>query len=311
MADCPVPVALITGFLGSGKTTLLKTLAARYGGRRIAWIVNDFGALDIDAEALRAGGMEVVSIAGGSMLCRCLATPFRRVMRSVADKASAGQLDGVIIEASGIARPSGMDRMLSEFSLDTTLSVDSVTCVVDPARFLTARASLACVAEQVQCSDCVLLNKADTVDAAVLAAVEADIRGLSPAPVLRCVHCAVDLDVLAWKRQAPMDGPIAEEPDRAFARYSAQTEDVQDMERLREEITAIAPTLYRCKGILRTNQGPSGWVMVDWTPGGLDVRPFGARKPERCGLVFIAREGMEGPAQNLCRAIQQGRFCPA
>ncbi|MGH8659083.1 MAG: GTP-binding protein [Gammaproteobacteria bacterium] len=43
------------GFLGSGKTTLLKSvLKDGLGGLKVAMIVNDFGAIDIDGGCCRA-----------------------------------------------------------------------------------------------------------------------------------------------------------------------------------------------------------------------------------------------------------------
>jgi len=46
----PVPILLITGFLGAGKTTLINRLLDELQGRRIAAVVNDFGAINIDSE---------------------------------------------------------------------------------------------------------------------------------------------------------------------------------------------------------------------------------------------------------------------
>src|ERR1700710_407314 len=52
-----IPATIITGFLGAGKTTLLRHVLERAGGRRIAIIVNEFGALGIDGDTLRSCGI--------------------------------------------------------------------------------------------------------------------------------------------------------------------------------------------------------------------------------------------------------------
>jgi len=48
-----VPILLVTSALGAGKTTLISRLLSEPQGRRLAAIVNDFGAIDIDAAVSR------------------------------------------------------------------------------------------------------------------------------------------------------------------------------------------------------------------------------------------------------------------
>ncbi|MBT8202101.1 MAG: GTP-binding protein, partial [Acidimicrobiia bacterium] len=45
----PLPVTVIGGYLGAGKTTLVNNLLANPEGRRFAVLVNDFGAVNVDA----------------------------------------------------------------------------------------------------------------------------------------------------------------------------------------------------------------------------------------------------------------------
>jgi ABC-type multidrug transport system ATPase subunit len=81
-----VPVILVTGFLGAGKTTLINHLLTANGGRRLAAVVNDFGAINIDADLIAENADGVVSLANGCICCslqgdllRTLSTLLRRL----------------------------------------------------------------------------------------------------------------------------------------------------------------------------------------------------------------------------------------
>ncbi|MBL8673866.1 MAG: GTP-binding protein, partial [Rhodospirillales bacterium] len=64
-----LPVTVIGGYLGAGKTTLVNHLLRHAGGRRIAVMVNDFGALAVDADLIEAERGDVLDIAGGCVCC--------------------------------------------------------------------------------------------------------------------------------------------------------------------------------------------------------------------------------------------------
>ncbi len=64
-----MPVTVIAGYLGAGKTTLVNRLLRHADGLRIAVLVNEFGALPIDADLIESTDGNVVAIAGGCICC--------------------------------------------------------------------------------------------------------------------------------------------------------------------------------------------------------------------------------------------------
>ncbi|UWR78844.1 hypothetical protein K4K97_09365 [Phaeobacter inhibens] len=67
--DTRVPVTLIAGFLGSGKTTLINTLLQGEHGLNITVLVNDFGAVNIDADLILKREREVMELSNGCVCC--------------------------------------------------------------------------------------------------------------------------------------------------------------------------------------------------------------------------------------------------
>ena len=65
----PIPVTVVAGFLGAGKTTLINHILHGDHGRRIAVVVNDFGAINIDAELISDVSEGIVSLANGCICC--------------------------------------------------------------------------------------------------------------------------------------------------------------------------------------------------------------------------------------------------
>ena len=64
-----VPITILTGFLGAGKTTLLNRILKGDHGLRAAVLVNDFGAINVDAELIVGVKDGVVGLANGCICC--------------------------------------------------------------------------------------------------------------------------------------------------------------------------------------------------------------------------------------------------
>ena len=98
----PLPTVVIAGYLGAGKTSLVNHLLRNPGGRRIMVMVNDFGALDIDADLLESADDDTVTLSNGCICC----TMGTELMYALADACDRRpRPDALVIEASGVAQP--------------------------------------------------------------------------------------------------------------------------------------------------------------------------------------------------------------
>ncbi|MGY1522221.1 CobW family GTP-binding protein [Streptomyces sp. MN3] len=171
-----IPVVVLAGFLGSGKTTLLNHLLHRSGGSRIGALVNDFGAVEIDAMAVAGAlGDSTVSLGNGCLCCAVDASELDEYLERLA-RPSAG-IDVIVIEASGLAEPQELVRMVLASELPNIVYGGLVE-VVDAAEFDETRAAHPGIDRHLALADLVVVNKIDRVD--------------DPEPVLKAVRDLVD-----------------------------------------------------------------------------------------------------------------------
>ena len=305
-----IPVWLVVGFLGAGKTTLLRRLVKATRQKRLVYVVNEFSAVDVDASLIERDGGAALAVAGGSIFCRCLISEFVSVLRRVSDgipgrDGALYQPEGVIIEASGMADPRSMRRLLSECGLDALFYVAGVTAVVDPGTLMKLLLVLPNIRGQIESADLILLNKIDLHSSETIAKVREKIRAINPyATVIRCVRGSVDPAVIladgVSARAAAVDAAFGLCKDPHYEREAFVFSAPLDLRELRRAFETSAEGLYRAKGNVLTTEG---WMHLDWSAGMLDV---GEGDPSRASaLVAIwnpsRRVGAVEALRNLVR----------
>ena len=124
-------IDLITGILGAGKTTFLLKYAKRLlsKGQRIAILVNDFGAVNVDMlmlSELSCENCRLEMIAGTADPC-CHKRRFKTQLISLGME----HFDRVIVEPSGIFDIDEFFDILHESPLDNWFSIGSVIGIID------------------------------------------------------------------------------------------------------------------------------------------------------------------------------------
>jgi G3E family GTPase len=294
----PVPILLVAGFLGAGKTTVVNHLLAHAQGKRIAAVVNDFGAINIDAELIAGAADGVVSLANGCICCtlegdllRTLAALLRRDPRP----------EFIVIETSGVADPTDIVRNLMDPVIWQEAPLETVLCVVDATQ-PPAALDDALLKSQLRAADVVALSKVDLVEEAARAAMRDAIKaqrpvavvvdavnGEVPAELLFPVDLDHDLDRAPAPREVAPRKPVV---DR-FETLSFASEHPVSLPRLQAAISRLAPKLARAKGLFETIEQPGRLMVFQFAGGRATLAPAGtpAAGVPRTRIVFIAEMG--------------------
>ena len=97
-----LPLTILGGYLGAGKTTLINRLLSGDHGKRLTILVNDFGAINIDADLIAEHAGDTISLANGCACCQLQDDALKQLQELAA---MPNPPDHILVEASGAGEP--------------------------------------------------------------------------------------------------------------------------------------------------------------------------------------------------------------
>ena len=303
-----VPVVVLAGFLGAGKTTLLNHLLRTGSGTRIGVVVNDFGAVNIDAMAVAGQVDSMVSLSNGCVCCVTDEGGLGDVLGTL-----TGSVDVIVIEASGIAEPQAVAQQVLA-STNTSVEYGGLVEVVDAVEFAATRARHPELDKHLRVADLIVLNKVDRVDAAGLAEVFAVVTELAEgAAIISTEHGRVDPGLLFDRRERPRPAQLSfddleDHEQHVHARYQSvvfETDEPMHPERLMAFLDGRPDGVFRIKGFVHFGQPERYELQV--VGGFLRFRRarWGRNEPRRTSLVLIGVD-MSGLEERLVECVGEG-----
>jgi len=277
--------------------------------------VNDFGTINIDAERLIGFNDDVISLANGCVCCTIRDDLIETVVQTI-NRSEAPEY--ILLEASGVADPSGIAITFVNPELRERIRLDSITCVVDadqvfayPEHPAVEQLKL----RQMAFADMMILNKADLAGAEQVKKVRAWIDDhFSRLRIVETSYCDVPLEILLSvgrfdPARSDLDRQALEHADcadancgdehhghdhtNAFSTRSYETDRPLSLEALREVTRKLPGNIYRAKGVIYTSDAPERRAVLQVVGKRVDIsiqEEWGQRAP-RTQLVAIGEAG--------------------
>ena len=194
-----IPFTIITGFLGAGKTTLLNRLLVADHGHRLAVIINEFGAVNIDSQFIAENiGDGIVEMTNGCVCCT-VREDLMQGLQGLLEQRQNGSLpfDHIVMETTGMAKVGPIVQTLGGREIKSNLALGGIATVVDGYHVAGQLDEFEEVAEQIGMADLILLNKTDLIDEADCDQLKNRLASMNKgAQILLCSESQIDVGEL-------------------------------------------------------------------------------------------------------------------
>ncbi|WP_110686096.1 CobW family GTP-binding protein [Salinicola aestuarinus] len=288
-----IPVTLVAGYLGAGKTTWLnrKLRAGVAPGTLV--LVNDFGAINVDAELIDYRSDRLLSLDNGCLCCSlngALGAQLSRIARWPEPPTA------LIIETSGVALPgriADMVRVARQFHLAEIVTLVDLDAL---SRHRQDRRIADLVEVQIAAADRLSLNRDDRLAGDELASAGRWLASINPHAIREprsddtavepCLPDNPDVESRATRlplhRAVPIDAPT-------WRRFTCRLNAISERNELETLLAKHASAVARAKGFLQVG---NRHFTFHWSGGRASWTPAAPRTGAAAGqLVGIGFAG--------------------
>ncbi|MEQ1647928.1 MAG: GTP-binding protein [Hyphomicrobiaceae bacterium] len=285
-----LPVTIIGGYLGAGKTSLINHLLRSACERRIAVLVNEFGALPIDTDLIEAAAGHVLTLSGG---CICCSYGDDLITALMSFGSRIDEFDDILVECSGVALP---DSVAASLTLVSGVHLQGIVVIVDASNIeskLSDRYVADTVRRQLAAADRLLINKTDLVSLPRLQNIEHMLASDFPrAKIVLTAHGAVDSGAIFGPQTFCGFVGDAQRSPHDLTTLSSTTFEIRhaiDITALAAKLCDRKLSLVRAKGVLLDLDGK--WIVLQIVDQRIQITTARTQHRRHGTLVCIAHPG--------------------
>ena len=235
-----IPLTVIGGYLGAGKTTLINQILRDPKGKRYLIMVNDFGAINVDASLLVSADEDTIQLSNGCVCCTMGADLFLAI-GDILD----GDIrpDHIVIEASGIADPA---KITNVAVAEPDLVYQGIITVVDGKNILDHLQDRFVgdqVRDQIRVADLIYVAKAEISDSLAM-----QLAIISKAPIMESDAATIEMLLSpSTPKQPDANGPS----HAAYTKWYTQADVAFNRNTLIYALQDRPAGVFRMKGFVR------------------------------------------------------------